>query len=124
MLLISLMIVNNQLCLAQEALVLPKGTPAPYTGLLIPETKALDLYNELSKYKLLSESYERSIALYKGNEEILDKKTKMLLDQNDDLAKKLTDARSTSSWEKAGWFALGFLSVMAGTYAIKVTTTQ
>lgn len=107
-----------------KAVVLPKGTQAPYTGLLIPESKAMVLYNDLSKYKLLSESYERSISLYKGNEEILDRKTKMLLDQNDDLSKKLLDARSTTSWEKAGWFALGFLSVITGAYAIKVTATQ
>jgi hypothetical protein len=119
-LLITSIAVNN--ASAQEALVLPKGSQAPFTGLLLPEQKAIEVYNDLNKYKLLSESYERSIALYKSNEEILDNKTKILLEQNDKLSTQLSKARTTSNIEKAVYYALGFLSVIGGAYAVKFTS--
>jgi len=107
---------------AQDAIVIPKGTQAPFTGLLLPEQKAVEVYNDLNKYKLLNESYERSIALYKGNEKILDNKTKILLEQNDKLSTELHKARTTSNIEKALYYALGFLSVVGGAYAVKFTS--
>ena len=119
-LLITSIAVNN--ASAQEALVLPKGSQAPFTGLLLPEQKAIEVYNDLNKYKLLSESYERSIALYKNNEEILDSKTKILLEQNDKLSMQLSKARTASNIEKAVYYALGFLSVIGGAYAVKFTS--
>lgn len=107
---------------AQEAIVLYEGKPAPYTGLLLPEAKALELYNDIHKYKLLNESYERSIVLYKGNEELMNKKTQMLLEQNDKLAESLQKARNVGNWEKILWFGLGFLSVGMGIYGVKTIT--
>jgi hypothetical protein len=110
--------------LAQDAQVLLKGTQAPYTGLLIPEEKALILYNDLRKYKLLSESYEKSVDIYKQNESLLNDKSKLLMDRNVSLEESLRKATNVSTVEKIGWFALGFLSVLAGSYAAKATSSS
>lgn len=123
MLLITLIIVtkiNNSF--AQDAIVLQKGGAAPYTGLLLPEATALELYGDLNKYKLLTASYEKSIELYKSNEELMDRKTKLLLDQNDKLYEMLNKERSRGNWEKIIWFSLGFLSVGMGVYGVKEIT--
>jgi hypothetical protein len=76
----------------------------------------------LNKYKLLTASYEKSIELYKSNEELIDRKTKLLLDQNDKLYEMLNKERSRSNWEKIIWFSLGFLSVGMGVYGVKEIT--
>ena len=120
-LLVSSMIVNN-LAHADEAIVINKGQAAPFTGLLLTEEKANTVYNDLNKYKLLNESLEKTVVLYKQNEDLYDKKITVLLEQNDKLAENLQQARSTSNWEKVLWFTLGFFSVGLGIYGVKTIT--
>jgi hypothetical protein len=120
-LLASSMIVND-IVIADDAVVLNKGQPAPYTGLLLTEEKANSVYNDLNKYKLLNESLERTVFLYEQNEKLQDKRVNLLLEQNDKLAINLQQARTVSNWEKVLWFGLGFLSVGLGIYGVQAIT--
>lgn len=119
----SLIIVTNSTnAYSEEAVVILQGKPAPYSGLLLPEDKAIQLYNDINKYKLLTESYQKSVDIYKLNEEVLNKKINLLNEQNDKLSDSLLKARSFNNWEKAIWFGLGFLSVSMGIYGVKEIT--
>jgi hypothetical protein len=120
-LLVSSMIVNS-VVIADDAVVLNKGQPAPYTGLLLTEEKANSVYNDLNKYKLLNESLQRTVFLYEQNEKLQEKRVNVLLEQNDKLAINLQQARTVSNWEKVLWFGLGFLSVGLGIYGVQAIT--
>lgn len=116
------MIIKISNSYAEDALILNQGESAPYTGILLSEDKARELYDEINKYKLLSESYEKSINLYKSNEEILDKKTKFLLEQNNHYYESLKKERTYDDLQKVVYYSLGFLSVIAGAYGVKAIT--
>lgn len=105
-----------------KSLVLLKGTSAPYTGVLIPQDQAIQLYNDLHNNKLMFDSYEKSIIYYKQNEELMNKQNQLLLKQNDKLAESVYQQRSTNNWDKFLWFTLGFLSVGMGIYGVKTTS--
>ena len=103
---ISLTIVS-QISLAADVTYINKDDKAPYSGFLFTEDKAKDIrlqLIDLDTYKSLNKSLERTVELYKKNEDIDQSKINTLLDQNDKLATNLYSARETSNWERALYF--------------------
>lgn len=113
---------NNALAITeaeQQVIVLEKDFPAPFRGYLFPEDKALKFRKDLLQLdtlKSLNESYERSITLYKNNEELFNYKINTLMDQNDRLAKAAYQAQDRDKFENWFWFGMGFLLASAGVY--------
>lgn len=101
----------------EEVIILEKEAVAPFKGYLFPEDKALKLRKDLLQldtYKSLNESYERSITLYKNNEDQFNYKVNVLIDQNDKLAKSAYQAQDRNSWENWAWFGLGIIITSVG----------
>lgn len=91
------------LSFADDAIVLNKDDKAPFRGILLSPRKAA----ELNDTELERDSLLRSVTLYKSNQDLYEKRTSVLLEQNDKLATQLYSARQTSDWEKVAWFGLG-----------------
>ena len=107
-LLITSSLSNN--ALAEEAYYITKGTPAKFDGILVPEDKLQELRKsviELQNEQMVTKSLQRSVDLYKANEELYNKKVNTLTEQNNNLAEQLYSARETSTWEKILYFGLG-----------------
>lgn len=67
----------------------------------------------------IRQSLEKSVELYKSNEQIQQNKINLLLEQNDKLAQRLNDSQSLSNWEKFGLLFLGIAATVGAGFAIK-----
>lgn len=97
---------------AQDSVQLNQGTPAPYSGYLISKEKVQQFYQmdlENKELKLMNESFSRSVQFYKNNDSSSATQITSLLYRNDDLAKELASARTTTSFEKVAYFVGGIL---------------
>lgn len=106
----------------QESVPLKKDDRAPFEGVLLSLDKANKVRYDLLECdikKSLNESYEKTIKLYKDNENIHQEKINVLLKQNDDLAKAVIEARSSTDIQKIIWFGLGVLATGLAIYAGK-----
>lgn len=86
---------------AEDSIYLEKEQKAPYSGILLPKEKV----QELRVNTELKESLERSIILYKQNEEIYQKNQTLLIEQNQSLIK----SRGMTDLEKVLWLVGGVL---------------
>ncbi len=117
-LLLSIML-NFSIARCDDVLPLKKGDITPKDGLLFPYDKANDIKRkliELEDLKSINTSYQKSIDLYKNNQDLYSKQVTILLDQN----KKLLDSEQAisqlSTYEKIGYFALGVLATGSSFY--------
>ena len=95
---------------SEDVVLLNKDDKAPYTGLLFPREKALEVRRtvlENDELKLINQSFQRSIDLYKTNESESEKQKQILLERNDQLANQLSKSRSMTDWERIAWFVGG-----------------
>lgn len=79
-------------------------------GVLMDREKADKVRDELIEKDALvktNESLNKSLILYRSNEDILNGQKKLLLDQNIELTKTLNDTRETSTLVKVGYFIGG-----------------
>lgn len=105
--------------LAEDVVIVEKNSPAPFTGFLFPREKAQEVRIKLLENDRLNDmisSYNKSIDLYKKNEDVQNQKVNILLEQNDKLAKSLGDARTVSTFERVAWFIGGMLVTSAAVY--------
>lgn len=122
-LMIGLITINS--AFAQEAVMIKKDERAPFEGVLFPLDQANKTRYQLIECdikKQLNSSYERTIKLYKENEVYQDNKVNLLLKQNDELSKALTESKSTSDLQKILWFGLGVLATGLAIYGTKEIT--
>ena len=122
-LMIGLITINS--AFAQEAIMIKKDERAPFEGVLFPLEQANKMRYQLIECdikKELNSSYERTIKLYKENEVYQDNKVNLLLKQNDELSKALTEAKVTSDFQKILWFGLGVLATGLAIYGTKEIT--
>lgn len=107
---------------ATDSILLNQGQTAPWTGFLVPQERVLSLRNteiQNKEYKLLNESLERSVVIYKNNEEQSEKQINIALTRNTDLAKELASARSTSDLERIIYVILGAAAMYGGAKVAK-----
>ena len=92
----------------ESVVLIEKGLPAPFKGYLFPEDKAQEIRKELielDSLRAMESSYQKSIDIYKKNQDLYDYKTNVLLDQNEKLAK----AVSSNKYDGYIGFAVGIL---------------
>lgn len=112
-------IIGSSFAKADEVTLIDKGSPAPFKGYLFPEDKALKFKNELQELDRLKElvvSYDKSISLYKSNEELYNHKINVLLEQNNKLVDSIGKTEERDKWENRLWFILGMTVTAIGVY--------
>lgn len=105
-----LLLIVSQPAFADTAINVSKGEIVPYEGTLMDKERSKKIRDELIDKDALektNESLNKSILLYKANEEQYMGQKKLLVDQNIELTKVLNDTRETSGWLKVGYFVLG-----------------
>lgn len=111
-----------QSAFADQAVTVKTGdvvSPAYDRGTLLDREKAEKIKDELiEKDGLVKqvESYDKTIKLYRSNEDILNSQKDMLVKQNIELTRTLNDTREMSDWTKIGYFVLGVGIAGLGVY--------
>ena len=98
---------------AADPVKLEKDSPAPFTGLLFSETKALELRNsliDLDTEKKLNLSFQRELQLKNSSLEFRQNEVTLLQERNNKLSSSLMDERTMTTWERIGWFSLGIVA--------------
>ena len=96
----------------QDSVLLNTGDRAPFPGWLAPGGE-----DKLKDYKLLTDSLNKSIDLYKANETLYTQKVTILTTQNDSLSKAVYEVKASNDLEKFLYFGLGVLAAGLSIYA-------
>lgn len=103
---------------SSKVLFIQKGTEAPFSGYLFSEERTLEIRQELIElYSLRSiePSYQKSIDIYKKNQDIYDYKVNVLLNENEKLAR----AVSVNRYDGYIGFAIGIVVTSLAIYGAK-----
>lgn len=111
-----------------NAVYLQKDERTPFAGILttFEHSKVIAVrLIERDTYKALSESYEKSMDLYKTNVDLSEKKVNMLLEQNDNLSIQLKNSQSMTDLQKFLMFGLGIITTVgAGLLVHEIAKTS
>lgn len=103
------------------ASAIKKGDPAPHDGVIFTNVEANELKGEVQEKDILKKlnlSLNKSLDYSKQNNEILQKKTDVLMEQNNKLATRLYEARDVSNLERILWFGLGVVGTGLAAYGV------
>lgn len=100
-------------CWAQDVVYIEKGTPAPYSGQLFTNKKALEIRKQLierDQFKLFNEALTQNVDLQQKI--IINQKDQvnLLLDQNTKLVSRVENNGSLTNFERMFWFGIGVVS--------------
>lgn len=101
-------------CYADDSVYINQNDKAPFAGYLLPQAKVQEFQNAVidrDTYKALNDSYQKSLDLEKNNNDLLNKKIGLLMDQNDKLYSNLKSEVGLQTWEKVAYFVGGILVV-------------
>lgn len=123
--LIALILLLSTPAYADSAITVHTGdvVKQPYdNGTLLDKEKADKIKDQLidgDSCKKESQSYQKSIDLYKNNEVLYRQENDILQSRNIELNKALNDSNSTSNWTKVGYFLLGIAVTSVAVYGAK-----
>lgn len=115
---LSLVLISNSV-LADDSIAVTKGTPVPYDGVLLSNSKANELYKKLQDTTDLNTSLYKSIDLYKIKDNYSNNEIQQLLDSNQKLSSTLNQQEQSQRTQEILWFALGVLATGLSVYAVK-----
>lgn len=103
----------------ESVTLIEKGATAQCTGFLFsPEAEAQAAQDNADSkyYKLTNEKLVYRQGLQEKQNEILDKRLKLYMDQSHVLAQELQRKESNSKWENVLWFSLGIIATGVAVY--------
>lgn len=109
----------------QDVTYIEAGTKAPYSGFLFTPEKTNEqrlITLERDSFKLLNVSLQSSLELQRVLNSNTENKVAILLEQNDKLAVRLYEERSSSTWERIFWVGLGVVAVIGGGLGLKAAS--
>lgn len=116
-----ILIITTTNALADDPTLIKKNEPAPYNGLLFSIPKATELHKDIVErdaLKLTNESLQKSLSITQENYSIEQKKTSILDNRNDELAKRLQESNHTSDGEKLLWMGVGIVVTGVAIYGV------
>jgi len=119
------LIAGSNASFAYDSVLLQKGTPSPFEGVLFSTEDAGKLRVELLEketYQLLNESYQKSFNLVEASNKLKDEQFDLVMKRNLELTKSLNSQKDMNDWEKFMWFGLGILTSTLTVYGIKNAT--
>lgn len=111
-LLLIISIIGNIAFADSDAIVLDKGQPAPWPGILLTNDRAQSARKaeiELGQYKLLNESFQKSLDIEKSNIDFFKQKVDILTIDNQNLSSSLQKERSSNDLNKVFYFLGGIV---------------
>lgn len=124
--LITLIIVSNSfICHADEdSVAITKGTPAPFDGVLLSNSKANKVKSDLELQSQINTSLQKSVDLYKTKDVFSNNQINLLLNQNKRLADSLNKEVSNDKLQNIVWFSLGVIATGLALNAAKKAITN
>lgn len=103
---------------AADSVAIKEGEKAPFTGVLLTNDKANEIRESLESLKRINESLERSIVLYKQNEDLNNQRVNVLLEHN----KKLIDNSVSAEYKTWAIILISVAATLGAVYAGKKVT--